>query len=108
MPLSSSFDDMKLLTLQEACIALAIDSATLWRWCKQAHISPAQDIYDKRRRMLSTMQVQRLAELHHISLAVTQDKREQVPDDVVRRLAQLEDRIGRLESIVRSLISDPI
>ncbi len=53
----------KALSLQEACIALSIDEATLYRWLIKARIEAKQDAIDKRKRVLTLAQVQELGHL---------------------------------------------
>ncbi len=85
---------MKTYTMQEACNALAIDTATLFRWMRRAGMKVETDEQDKRRRVLSHSQLAQLAKLHHRSLAQQTAKTESIDET---RLAQLEQRIDALE-----------
>lgn len=97
--------------MQEACIALSIDHATLYRWLIRAQIEPKCDTVDKRKRVLTLAQVQELARLHNRVLhdipsnAVMQSAMQDILQNALQnyneRIAELEKRIAELERLVQ-------
>lgn len=93
---------MKTYTMQEACNALAIDSATLFRWMKRAGMEVSTDEQDKRRRVLTHSQLATLATLHHRVLLTQNTVKAESSD---KRIAQLEQRLTALEGHVQAIQS---
>jgi hypothetical protein len=96
---------MKHFTLQEACLALAIDQVTLYRWLKRANIEPIRDSADERKRLLTLSQLKELAHLHSRQL---QGKNIadalQLTEDITTRLEALEKQVSDLAGQVAALL----
>ncbi len=107
-------DTMKTFTLQEACIALAVEATTLYRWMERAGIEAETDSADKRRRTLTQAQVQQLARAHHRTLpksikgeGLDQDAMQQQIDALEKHVADLEHKLERLTSAPTTRILRP-
>jgi hypothetical protein len=102
--LQSVSTDMKHFTLQEACLALAIDQVTLYRWLKRANIEPIRDTADERKRLLTLAQVKDLARTHNRQL---QGKNIadalQLTEDITARLEALEKQVSDLAGQLAAL-----
>ncbi len=102
--------DMKTLSIQEACLALAIDQATLYRWLAQAGITPQADAYDKRRRVLTQEQVSTLAQIHRrplsrdLAAGVTQSETDIRLAAQQKEIEDLKRRVDELEIFVAEII----
>jgi len=102
--------DMKTLSIQEACLALAIDQATLYRWLAQAGITPQTDTYDKRRRVLTQEQVSTLAQIHHrplssdLAAGATQSETAIRLAKQQKEMEELKRRVDELEIFVAEII----
>src|SRR5947209_1383903 len=87
---------MKRIYLHDACNALAIDSATLYRWLRRAGIPVQSDEVDKRKRYISQADVRTLARLHgkqpssiyHAGAMQILDKDERI-DELESKLTEL-------------------
>jgi hypothetical protein len=97
---------MKVVTLQEACMLLAIDVSTLYRWIGRAGITIQEDEQDKRRKMITLAQVRHLAKLHHRALP-SQSETTPEESDTDARIATLEARVAELEHLVDELRTRP-
>jgi hypothetical protein len=102
--------NMKTLSIQEACLALAIDQTTLYRWLAQADITPRTDAYDKRRRVLTQEQVSTLAQIHRRPLSrdfAASPKQSETDIRLAAQQKEIEDlkrRVDELEIFIAEII----
>jgi hypothetical protein len=92
-----------VFTLQEACMALDIDQATLHRWMAQAQMQPEADPIDKRRRSLTAEQVMHLAALHRRPLPGRERNATHYATQSIDYSSDVLQRIQHLERVVDAL-----
>ncbi len=108
----------RTLSLQEACIALSIDQATLYRWLIRARMEAKRDAIDKRKRVLSLGQIQELARMHNRILHdISSDAAVQYAIQNIlhialqsrdERIAELERRLAELEAQIHEKLQPAI
>jgi DNA-binding transcriptional MerR regulator len=73
-----------------------INAATLWRWCRRAHIVPHRDPADNRRRFLDDAQLVLLARQHHRVVAVNN-----VNEIMLGQIGELSRKVAELEKSMK-------
>ena len=77
-----------------------INAATLWRWCRRAHVVPHKDPVDNRRRYLDNDQLLKLARLHQRVLTVnTESAKLDYIAQLERRIEDLEQKLGNKKEL---------
>src|SRR5258708_40283637 len=85
-------------TLKQTCQVVGIDSKTLHKWLKDLEISPVEDRYDHRIRLLSEEQVQQLVIVAQRRRHVSHTPKNDTPlGGYIRTVKDLSRRVDELQ-----------